>query len=434
LGAQNSFSVEQTEDAAAFNDANLAQFKAVVFLCTTGEVLNDEQQAAFERFISAGNGYVGIHSASDTEYDWPWYGGLVGAYFRSHPNIQKARIKLEEAAHPSTQNLPTIWERTDEWYDFRFNPRGRVRVLASLDESSYQGGSMGADHPIAWCQLYDGGRAWYTAGGHTSESYGELLFLQHLLGGIQFAAGLKEADASALSAVSAASFQRVAVASESIAAVFGVDLANEQQSATSLPLPTMLAGTSLRVKDRVGMERLAPLFFVSPGQINFLVPVGSTSGAANLTVLKADGTRPSASLQINSFAPGLFAANANGQGVAAGVALRVRQNIRSFVPLARYDESLGRFVAVPLEFLAPDEELFLVLFGTGVRGHSENEAVSLKLGGVSVPVLFAGAQGELVGVDQINAQLPRSLVGRGVVNIELQVGEQTTNVVTIQMQ
>jgi uncharacterized protein (TIGR03437 family) len=304
--------------------------------------------------------------------------------------FKKARIKIEDAIHPSTQNLPAVWERTDEWYDFRFNPRGRVRVLASLDESSYQGGAMGADHPIAWCQLYDGGRAWYTAGGHTNESYGEPLFLQHLLGGIQFAAGLKEADASALSGVSAASFRRGAVARESIAAVFGVDLANEQESATSLPLPTMLAGTSLRVKDRLGVERLAPLFFVSPNQINFLVPPGSASGTASLTVLKTDGTRPSTILQLSLLAPGLFAANANGQGVAAGVALRVRQNIRSFVPLARYDAGLGRFVAVPLEFLAPDEELFLVLFGTGVRGRSENETVSLKLGGEPVPVLFAG--------------------------------------------
>jgi uncharacterized protein (TIGR03437 family) len=434
LGQQNNFAVGQTEDAAAFNDANLAQFKAVIFLCTTGDLLNEAQQAAFERFIRAGNGYVGIHSASDTEYDWPWYGGLVGAYFRSHPNIQRARIKIEDAAHPSTQGLPAVWERTDEWYDFRLNPRGRVRVLATVDENSYQSGTMGADHPIAWCQLYDGGRAWYTAGGHTSESYSEALFLQHLLGGIQFAAGLKEAEASALAGVSAASFRREAVARESIATIFGADLASEQQSASSLPLSTTLAGTSVLVKDQAGTERLAPLFFVAPGQINFLVPPGATNGAASLTVVKSDGTRPSTVLPITSLAPGLFAANGNGQGIAAGVALRVRPNIRAFVPLARYDESLGRYVAVPLEFLAPDEELYLVLFGTGWRGRSTSDAITLRLGSVAAPVLFAGGQGELAGVDQINAQLPRSLVGRGVVNIELQVGGQPANVVTIQVQ
>lgn len=434
LGQQNNFAVEQTEDAAAFNDANLAQFKAVVFLCTTGDVLNNAQQAAFERFIRAGNGYAGIHSASDTEYDWSWYGGLVGAYFRSHPNIQRGRIKIEDAAHPSTQGLPAVWERTDEWYDFRLNPRRRVRVLATLDESSYQGGTMGADHPLAWCQLYDSGRAWYTAGGHTSESYSEPLFLQHLLGGIQFAAGLKEAEASALTGVSAASFRREAVARESIAAVFGADLANEQQSATSFPLPITLAGTSLLMRDQAGIERPAPLFFVSPTQINFLVHPSVVNGAASLTVVKADGTRPSTILQLSSLAPGLFAANGNGQGVAAGVALRVRPNIRAFVPLARYDEGLGRYVAVPLEFLAPDEELYLVLFGTGVRGRGASDAVSLRLGGATVPVLFAGAQGELAGVDQINALLPRSLIGRGLVNIELQVGGQTANVVTVHVQ
>jgi type 1 glutamine amidotransferase len=190
LGAEHGLSVDATEDPAIFDDPLLAPYRAVVFLLTTGNVLEPAQQAAFERFIRAGGGYAGVHSASDTEYDWPWYGQLVGAYFRRHPEIQTATIQVEDFAHPSTAGLPERWERTDEWYDFRANPRGTVQVLARLDEGSYAGGSMGADHPIAWCHAYDGGRAWYTAGGHTPESYREPLFLQHLLGGIEYAAAL----------------------------------------------------------------------------------------------------------------------------------------------------------------------------------------------------------------------------------------------------
>jgi type 1 glutamine amidotransferase len=190
LGAEHGFGVDASEDPAVFSDAGLAPYQAVVFLLTTGEVLDDSQQAAFERYIQAGRGYVGVHSASDTEYGWPWYGGLVGAYFSHHPAIQPAAILVEDRDHPSTAGLPARWERTDEWYDFRTNPRGAVQVLARLDEASYSGGQMGADHPIAWYQAYDGGRSWYTAGGHTRESYQEPAFLQHLLGGLQYAAGL----------------------------------------------------------------------------------------------------------------------------------------------------------------------------------------------------------------------------------------------------
>jgi type 1 glutamine amidotransferase len=189
LGAEHGFSVDQTEDPAVFADANLASYAAIVFLLTTGDVLDAPQQAEVERYIRAGGGYVGVHSACDTEYDWPWYGQLVGAYFSRHPEIQTATVQVEDHAHPSTAGLPERWERTDEWYDFRTNPRDQVTVLLRLDESSYGGGGMGADHPIAWYHRFDGGRAWYTAGGHTAESYRDALFLQHLLGGIEYAAG-----------------------------------------------------------------------------------------------------------------------------------------------------------------------------------------------------------------------------------------------------
>jgi len=199
LGADNGFEVTATEDAGAFTDDNLAQYDAVVWLSTTGDVLNADQQAAFERYIQDGGGYAGIHAASDTEYDWPWYGELVGAYFNSHPQNQDATVKVEDHVHDSTAHLPARWDRYDEWYNYRTNPRDTVHVLASLDETTYSAGSgaMGAEHPIAWCQVYDGGRSWYTGGGHTNESFAEPEFLEHVLGGIRTAAGVVASDCSA---------------------------------------------------------------------------------------------------------------------------------------------------------------------------------------------------------------------------------------------
>lgn len=193
LGAANGFTVTATEDAGAFTAGNLAQYQAVIWLSTTGDVLNAAQQSAFESYVANGGGYVGVHAAADTEYDWPWYGGLVGAYFASHPATQQGTVQVEDRASPSTSHLPQRWTRTDEWYDYRANPRSAVKVLASLDESSYSGGAMG-DHPITWCQDYRGGRSWYTGLGHTEESYADPAFTTMLLGGIQTAARAKVAD------------------------------------------------------------------------------------------------------------------------------------------------------------------------------------------------------------------------------------------------
>lgn len=199
LGAQYGFGVDHSEDPSLFTDVRLALYRAVVFLSTSGHVLEADQQAAFERYIRNGGGFVGIHAASDTEYDWPWYGALVGAYFSAHPAVQTATLHVEDGTHPSTVALPDPWVRTDEWYGFRTNPRDAgVHVLLTLDETSYTGGAMGADHPIAWYHPHDGGRAWYTAGGHTSESFTEPLFVAHLLGGIQYAAALPADGAGAL--------------------------------------------------------------------------------------------------------------------------------------------------------------------------------------------------------------------------------------------
>lgn len=189
LAAENGFTVDATEDAGVFTTANLARYRAVVFLMTTGDVLDAGQKAAFESYVADGGGYVGVHSAADTEYDWPFYGGLVGAYFSSHPEIQRVTVRVEDREHPSTAHLPATWVRTDELYDYRTNPRSTVHVLATLDESTYSGGTMGADHPIAWYRSYEGGRSWYTGLGHTIESYSEPDFRAHLYGGLRYAAG-----------------------------------------------------------------------------------------------------------------------------------------------------------------------------------------------------------------------------------------------------
>jgi hypothetical protein len=189
LGQLHDFDILASEDSTVFTDTHLALHQAVIFLNTTGDILDEGQQAALERYIRNGGGFVGIHSATDTEYDWPWYGQLVGAYFADHPSIQSATVQVLDASHPSTRPLPERWTRTDEWYNFQAAPAPSVTILAEVDESTYEGGTMGSSHPLVWAHEFDGGRAWYTAMGHTSASYTDPLFRQHLWGGILWAAG-----------------------------------------------------------------------------------------------------------------------------------------------------------------------------------------------------------------------------------------------------
>ena len=173
----------------------------VVWLNTTGDVLNDTQQAAFEGFIQSGGGYVGVHSATDTEYDWPWYGQLIGnnAWFQNHPFIQEAHLDVEIGDHPSTQHLGS-GEFTEEWYNFRENPRPVVDVLVTLDETTYSGGTMG-DHPISWCHEFQGGRSWYTGMGHRTQTFQSVGFQQHLLGGILWASAAGATPVPAFSTI-----------------------------------------------------------------------------------------------------------------------------------------------------------------------------------------------------------------------------------------
>ncbi|GAB3554212.1 ThuA domain-containing protein [Spirosoma fluminis] len=184
LGQENGFAVDTTEDASKFTEDNLKRYGAVIWLSTTGNVLDDAQQAAFERYIQAGGGFVGVHAAADTEYDWPWYNQLVGAYFLHHPKQQNVDIKVLDKSHPSTQMLPDVWKRFDELYSYKSIVKD-IKVLAKLDESTYEGGKNGDNHPFIWYREFDGGKSFYTGGGHTDESYSEPLFMQHLLGGIK---------------------------------------------------------------------------------------------------------------------------------------------------------------------------------------------------------------------------------------------------------
>ncbi len=190
LGEQNGFSVFATEDSTYFTPENLAQYKLIIFLSPTGHVLGTDQQHAMEGFIRKGGGFVGIHAATDCEYQWPWYVKLVGASFDSHPKQQNAKLIVVDKKHPSTKGLPHVWERFDEWYNFK-NMNPDVTVLLKIDEKSYTGGKNGENHPMAWYHNYEGGRAFYTELGHTNESYSDSLFLGHLLGGIKYAMRMK---------------------------------------------------------------------------------------------------------------------------------------------------------------------------------------------------------------------------------------------------
>jgi type 1 glutamine amidotransferase len=190
LGIENGFDVETTEDSTAFNPNNLKKYAALVFLSTTGKIFDSAEQKALQDFIHGGGGFVGIHAATDCEYNWQWYGDLVGGYFKSHPKQQQAKFMVVNKDHPSTKHLPDVWERFDELYNFKYlNPN--VTVLIKIDEKSYTGGENGDNHPMAWYHEYEGGRAFYTELGHTEQSYSDPNYLKHILGGIQWAGKMK---------------------------------------------------------------------------------------------------------------------------------------------------------------------------------------------------------------------------------------------------
>jgi uncharacterized protein (TIGR03437 family) len=220
-------------------------------------------------------------------------------------------------------------------------------------------------------------------------------------------------------------------AADSIMTMFGAGLANETEVANALPLPTTLAGTTVRVRDATGGERNAPLFFVSPNQINFIMPTGTRAGVATVAVIRENNTVGSATLTVENVAPALFTANANGQGLPTAVVLRIRAGgAQVFEPVVQFNAVEGRFEAVPIELGAATDQVLLVLFGSGLRGRSDVDNRAL-IGGVDARVQFVGAQGGLAGLDQANLWLPRALAGAGEVNLALTLDGRRTNLVTI---
>ncbi len=232
--------------------------------------------------------------------------------------------------------------------------------------------------------------------------------------------------------VSAASYQGQPLAAEQMVAVFGVNLATATQVATTVPLPTTLAGTSIKVRDSANVERLAPLFFVAPTQINYLVPAGTAAGQATILITSGTGVVSGSVVEIANVAPGIFVADASGRGLPAANALTFRADgSSSSLPVAQFDPASSRFVPVPIDLGAIDDRIFLSLFATGVRGRSSLDAVRAIINGVEAPVSYAGDQGSFAGLDQINIELPRALVGSGLVEVMLIVDGQIANVVQI---
>jgi uncharacterized protein (TIGR03437 family) len=234
-----------------------------------------------------------------------------------------------------------------------------------------------------------------------------------------------------LSTVSAASF-RGSIAADSVAATFGKLLSASFAINEAATLPVKLNGTTLKVRDSACVERPAPLFFVSPAQINFLVPSGTASGAATVLAYNEAGAVSLGTVNVSAVAPSLFSANATGQGVPAALALRVKADgSQAYEEISRYDNALKQFVAVPLDLGQANEQVFLILFGTGWRGRSRLNNVSVTLGGTNAEPLFAGAQGSLAGLDQLNLKLPSELSGRGEVDLVLRVEGQQANTVRL---
>ena len=235
----------------------------------------------------------------------------------------------------------------------------------------------------------------------------------------------------AITVVSAASY-RAGVAPDSIASLFGTGLASATQGATSIPLPTTLAGATVRVKDNVGTERVSSLFFVSSTQINFLVPAQTSLGTATVTVDGADGQKHTGTTTVASIAPAIFSADASGAGPAAALVVKADIDGSQFsFPVARLDAATSKLVAVPISFGSASQNVVLTLYGTGLRSRSALSAVTVKVGNANCTVAYAGAQSSYAGLDQVNANLPRSLAGAGQVQVDVTVNGKAANPVSI---
>lgn len=190
LGQENGFAVDTTADSTWFRKKTLKKYAALIFLHPTGKVFGPEEEEALKEYIHHGGGFVGIHAAADCEYNWQWYGDLVGGYFKSHPKQQEAKFIIVDKNNPATQGLPDPWTHFDELYNYKYYAPD-IKVLIKVDETSYTGGANGDNHPMAWYHDFEGGRSFYTALGHTDATWSDPLFLHHLLAGIQYGMGKK---------------------------------------------------------------------------------------------------------------------------------------------------------------------------------------------------------------------------------------------------
>lgn len=315
-------------------------------------------------------------------------------------------------------------------------PNGKVLVVGGL--------AGPGSPPLRSAELYDpatgtwsltvnlnGGRSYHTA---TLLANGKVLVTG---GGASSAntAELYEMDTGPVglaASVSAASYSGLRLASESIVATFGSALATATASAATVPLPTELGGTTVRVWDSTGIQRLAPLFFASPTQVNYQIPPGTAPGTARVIVTRGDGTISSSLVQVAAVAPAIFTANQDGRGVPVAAAVRTRADGSQISePVAFFDAAQNRFLARPIDLGPATDQVALVLFATGIRFRSSLASVTARVGGVATPVMYAGAQGEFVGVDQVNLLLPRTLAGRGEMDVVLTVDEQVANLVRV---
>jgi uncharacterized protein (TIGR03437 family) len=313
-------------------------------------------------------------------------------------------------------------------------PLGNSRFVDGTNTRSNQNGSFLNPYQrlsTGVSATPQGGTLWIQPGNYTDvATFTKRMTIRAPIGGVTLGRRFGVAGET-LATVSAASYNGEQAA-ESIAAAFGAELANGTATATALPLPTTLAGTTVKVKDAEGTERDAPLFFVSPNQINYMLPAGTKEGVASIAVVKGGTVVAAGTLPVTGVAPGLFTANASGEGVPAAVALRVRANGAQVIePLNRFDQQTGRFVPVPIDLGPEGEQVFLILFGTGFRGYSGLEAVTALIGEDEAEVLFAGGVAGFAGLDQANVRLPRSLAGKGELSLLFTVNSRSANPVTI---
>jgi uncharacterized protein (TIGR03437 family) len=297
------------------------------------------------------------------------------------------------------------------------------------------------DYSVVFGDTYTGGRAitadsngeLYVAGSTSSPSFPVTPgAFQTKPAGDNDVFLLKVSAMRPVASVSAASYDGAQLAGDSIVAAFGQEMASATRIANATPLPTDLEGLTVKVRDAMGVEHLAPLFFISPNQINYLVPPEAASGSASLIVVKDGVASSGGNILIAPVAPGLFTANSSGRGLPAASVLYVKQDgSQHYAPVARYDSASNGFVASPIEACANGEDAYLILFGTGLRRRSSLSAVSVKVGGIDAPVIYAGEQGGFAGLDQINVQLPRGLCGRGEVDVTLTVDGKSANSVKV---